>query len=148
MTAVAISAAPRRGWRALIGFNLFTGIIGAIVGYIVGHVIGAAIHAPSIDYFSAEAGQNDIAIFLGYLFGVIGFLGGLGFLNYPVRRLMGYPPSLAEHESEGEGVARYFRLCTDHKVVSVQYLVGIGFFFLIAGLNAMLIRTELLQPNV
>ncbi|HET8980708.1 MAG TPA: cbb3-type cytochrome c oxidase subunit I, partial [Solirubrobacteraceae bacterium] len=148
MSAVAISAAPRRGWRALIGFNLFTGIIGAIVGYIIGHVIGASINAPSITYFAEEAGQNDIAIFLGYFFGVVGFLGGLGFLNYPVRRMMGHPPSLAEHESEGEGIARYFRLCTDHKVVSLQYLVGIGFFFLIAGLNAMLIRTELLQPNV
>ena len=27
-------------------------------------------------------------------------------------------------------------------------MVGIGLFFFVAGLNAMLIRTELLQPNV
>ena len=53
----------------------------------------------------------------------------------------------AEHESEGEGIGRYFRLCTDHKVVGIQYIVGIGVFFFIGGLNAMLIRTELLQPN-
>ncbi len=88
------------------------------------------------------------AILLGYLFGVIGFLVGLGFANYPIRRLLGHPASLAEHESEGEGIARYFRLCTDHKVVSIQYIVGIGVFFLVGGINAMLIRTELLQPNV
>jgi cytochrome c oxidase subunit 1 len=62
--------------------------------------------------------------------------------------MLGYPPTLAEHESEGEGLARYFRLCTDHKVVGMQYLVGVGFYFFIGGLNAMFIRTELLQPNV
>src|ERR1039457_7456345 len=30
----------------------------------------------------------------------------------------------------------------------MQYRVGIGVFFFVGGLNAMLIRTELLQPNV
>ena len=78
---------------------------------------------------------------------MVGFLVGLGFANYPVKRMLGHPPSLAEHESEGEGLGRYFRLCTDHKVVAMQYLVGIGVFFFVGGLNAMLIRTELLQPN-
>ena len=148
MTAVSISAARQPAWRRLIGFNVLTGIVGAIVGYIVGRVIGAAIHAPSIAYFSTESGQDDIGILLGYLFGVVGFLIGLGFANYPVRRLLGHPPSLAEHEAEGEGVGRYFRLCTDHKVVAIQYLGGIGVFFLVGGINAMLIRTELLRPNV
>jgi cytochrome c oxidase subunit 1 len=62
--------------------------------------------------------------------------------------MLGPPPTLAEHESEGEGVGRYFRLCTDHKVVAIQYIVGIGVFFLVGGINAMLIRIELLQPNV
>ena len=50
-------------------------------------------------------------------------------------------------EKEEGGVGRYFSLCTDHKVVGIQYLVGIGFFFFIAGMNAMLIRTELLRPS-
>ena len=63
---------------------------------------------------------------------MIGFLVGLGFANYPIRRMLGHPPTLAEHESEGEGAGRYFRLCTDHKVVAIQYIVGIGVFFLSA----------------
>src|SRR2546421_2571656 len=62
--------------------------------------------------------------------------------------MLGYPPSLAEKESEAEGWMRYLSLCTDHKVVGIQYIVGIGVFFLVGGINAMLIRTELLQPNV
>jgi cytochrome c oxidase subunit 1 len=148
MTAISLPAGRRPLWRRLIGFNLLTGIIGAVIGGVIGNFIGNRISAPSIDYFSAQAGQNDIAVFLGYLFGVIGFLAGLGFLNYPVRRMLGHPPTLAAHEGEGEGLARYFRLCTDHKVVAIQYIIGIGVFFFIGGINAMLIRTELLQPNV
>jgi cytochrome c oxidase subunit 1 len=120
----------------------------AIVGWLIGNAIGNAIHAPTLDYYASDSGQNDIAILLGYLFGVIGFLVGLGFANYPIRRLLGHPPTLAEHESEGEGAGRYFRLCTDHKVVAIQYMVGIGVFFLVGGINAMFIRIELLQPNV
>ena len=147
MSTVAISAQRQPAWRKLLGFNLLTGIVLAVVGWLVGSWIGARIHAPSLDYF-ADTGENDIGIMLGYLFGVIGFLVGLGFANYPIKRMLGHPASLAEHESEGEGVMRYFRLCTDHKVVSIQYIVGIGVFFLVGGINAMLIRTELLQPNV
>jgi cytochrome c oxidase subunit I len=147
MSTVAISAQRQPTWRKLLGFNLLTGIVLAVVGWLVGSWIGARIHAPSLDYFS-DTGENDIGIMLGYLFGVIGFLVGLGFANYPIRRMLGHPASLAEHEAEGEGALRYFSLCTDHKVVSMQYIVGIGVFFLAGGINAMLIRTELLQPNV
>jgi cytochrome c oxidase subunit 1 len=148
MSATAIAVGRRPVWRGLIGFNLLTGIVLAIVGWLIGNFIGNRIHAPSIVYYTTGQGQSDIAILLGYLFGVIGFLVGLGFANYPLRRMLGHPPTLAEHESEGEGIARYFRLCTDHKVVAIQYVIGIGVFFFIGGINAMLIRTELLQPNV
>ena len=146
MSTIAVPVARPPLWRRLIGFNLMTGIVGAIVGYAIGSIVGHAIHAPSLDAFD-DINQNDVAIMLGYLFGVIGFLIGLGFANYPIRRMLGHPPTLAEHEDVGEGIGRYFRLCTDHKVVAMQYLVGIGVFFFIGGLNAMLIRTELLQPN-
>ena len=76
---------------------------------------------------------------------MIGFLVGLGFLNYPVQRMLGHPPSL--REKEAAGASRYFTLCTDHKVVGIQYLIGIGVFIFIGGLNAMLIRFELLRPT-
>jgi len=149
MSAIAVSVpAPRSGWRQLMGFNLLTGIVLGIGGWYLGHLIGDHIHGAGVVYYSTEAGQNDIAIMLGYLLGVVGFLIGLGFANYPVKRLVGAPPSLTERESEEHGLLRYFSLSTDHKVVAKQYMVGIGLFFFVGGLNAMLIRTELLQPNV
>jgi cytochrome c oxidase subunit 1 len=148
MSAIAVSTGQRPGWQRLIGFNLLSGIVLAVVGWLIGGLIGGLIHAKSIAYYTDTAGQNDISVLLGYLFAVIGFLVGLGFANYPIRRMLGHPPTLAEHESEGEGIGRYFRLCTDHKVVGIQYIVGIGVFFFIGGLNAMLIRTELLHPNI
>ena len=52
--------------------------------------------------------------------------------------------TIAQHEG---GIGRYFRLTTDHKVVGIQYFFGVGIFFFIGGLNAMLIRTELLTPH-
>ena len=140
----ANATVPTPPWRRVVGYNLLTGLVLGVVGYYVGWWIGHHIHATSIGYF-ADTNQNDIAVFLGYFLSVVGFLAGLGFLSYPWARLRGYPPSLREKETAG--VARYFGLCTDHKVVGIQYLIGIGVFFFIGGLNAMLIRFELLRPG-
>ena len=129
--------------RRLIGFNLLTAVVLGVVGFYAGWWLGHQITGKSIAYFS-DTNQNDIALFVAYLVGVIGFLVGLGFANYPVQRLLGKPPSLREKEQHG--VRRYFGLCTDHKVVGIQYLLGIGAFIFVGGLNAMLIRFELMRP--
>ncbi len=128
--------------RRLIGFHLGTGLLFGVVCWYLGWWLGHQVSYPSIDYFD-DIDQNDIAIFFGYLLGTVGFLAGLGFLNYPLARLTGRPASLPRTG----GPRRYFGMATDHKVVGLQYLWGIGLFFFIGGLNAMLIRFELLSPN-
>jgi cytochrome c oxidase subunit 1 len=130
--------------RRLIGFNLLSAVVLGVVGFYVGWWLGHQITGPSIAYY-ANTNQNDVALFVAYLVGVIGFLIGLGFANYPVQRMLGKPPTLREKEQQGAG--RYFGLCTDHKVVGIQYLLGIGAFIFIGGLNAMLIRFELMRPT-
>ncbi|HEX3519683.1 MAG TPA: cbb3-type cytochrome c oxidase subunit I, partial [Solirubrobacteraceae bacterium] len=145
-TAAAASAPQpleRPLWRKVLGFNLLTAVILGIGGYYLGWWIGHEIGGKSFE-FQAATDENDVALLLAYFFGVVGFLIGLGFANYPFSRLLGRPASLREKEEHGIG--RYFGLCTDHKVVGIQYLCGIGLFFFIGGLNAMLIRTELLHP--
>ena len=130
--------------RRLLGYNLLTAIVLGVVGFYVGWWLGHQIKGKSLAYFD-DTGQNDIALFLAYLLAVVGFLVGLGFASYPIQRLLGKPPSLREKETAGP--ARYFGLCTDHKVVGLQYLIGIGAFIFIGGLNAMLIRFDLLSPT-
>jgi cytochrome c oxidase subunit I len=130
--------------RRIVGFNLLTAIVLGVGGFLLGRWLGDQIDASSLAYV-ADTDENDVALVLGYLLGVVGFLVGLGFANYPVGRMLGHPPSLPRPETEGIG--RYFRFCPDHKVVGLQYFAGVGFFFFIAGLNAMLIRIELLDPG-
>jgi cytochrome c oxidase subunit 1 len=129
--------------RRLIGFNALSGLGLGIGGYFFGHWVGTRITIGMDSQLVTD--QNDIAIFMGYVLALLGWLIGLGFLNYPLSRLIGRPASLREKEHEGPG--RYFRLCTDHKVVGLQYFVTVLLFFLIAGLNAMFIRAELLTPH-
>jgi cytochrome c oxidase subunit 1 len=131
--------------RRLIGFNLLTAVILGVGGYYLGWWIGHLVTDTKSFEYTSDIDENDVALLLAYFFGVIGFLVGLGFANYPFSRLLGRPPSLREKEEQGIG--RYFGLCTDHKVVGIQYLCGIGLFFFVGGLNAMLIRGELLSPT-
>ena len=75
----------------------------------------------------------------------------MGFLNYPIARLLGRPrPSPADEAflyGEEGGWKRYFRMNIDHKVIGVQYLIIILFFLFAGGLGAMFIRAELLAPD-
>jgi cytochrome c oxidase subunit I len=129
--------------RGPIGFNLFTAVALGIGGFFLGAYLGGQI-AVGKDYLLGTD-QNDVGIALGFLFATVGWLAGLGFFNYPVARVLGRPAALPREEAHG--AARYFRLSTDHKVIGIQYFFGVGGFFFIGGLNAMLIRTELLTPN-
>ena len=141
-SALPVSAGPL--WRRIGPFNPLTGIVLGIVGYLIGADLVGHVLSSGIDSQNATD-QNDLAFVLGLLFGVAGFLIGLGFANYPISRVLGREPSLREKEQGG--LWRYFTLCTDHKVVGIQYLWGVLLFFLIAGFNAMMIRTQLLHPS-
>src|SRR5438477_4821622 len=121
---------------------MLTGLALGIGGWFLGAWIGGQM-AVGHDYLLGTD-QNDVGLYMGYLFAVIGWLFGLGFANYPIARLRGHPRSVREKESGGWG--RYFTPSTDHKVVGIQYFFGVGIFFFIGGLNAMLMRTELLRP--
>jgi cytochrome c oxidase subunit 1 len=125
---------------------MHTGIIGAIIGYFIGHWLGNFL---SWDYArNSLSDMNDFPLVLGYVIAVVGWLAGLGVFNDLGRQILGKPVPVAEEEEEAfGGVARYFRYSLDHKVVGIQYLVGMIIYFCTAGLFAMAIRTELLSPT-
>ena len=138
------AAASRPLWRRLIGFNIVTGLLLGVAGFYIGWWIGVRIDAGSLAY-SADTGMDDVALMLGYLGFVIGFMAGVGFARYPLLRLTGRPVS--HRENELGGWERYFAMSTDHKVVGMQYLVLIPTMALIAATYAMMIRAELITPS-
>ncbi|MHB2029201.1 MAG: cytochrome c oxidase subunit I [Acidimicrobiales bacterium] len=129
----------RSGW---LGQHLGTAIILGFLGYILGHWFGNYISSGYT--YIANTGQNSIADLFALMGLVLGWLIGIGALNYPILKLFGREPS---KEVEYEGFGKYFRFNLDHKVVGIQYVVGVLLFLFTGGLLAMAIRTELLSPT-
>jgi cytochrome c oxidase subunit 1 len=123
-----------------------TGIVGAVAGYFFGHWLGNALITPNPNFYTGLSDTQDAPIVLGYVFGTVGWLAGLGIFNDLGRLLVGKPLRDVEHAPAG-GLAKYFRYTLDHKVVGIQYLFGMITYFLTGGLFAMAIRTELLSPT-
>jgi len=132
------------------GVSALAPLIRAVLGLVLGFVLGAGVVAIARSSLGLEA-VSELTLAVGYTVGLIGWLIGLGALNYWFRYWLGLP----ERESGGhssaqsapQGWARYFRFTTDHKVIGVQYLVIMFVFILLAGLLAMLIRAELMAPG-
>jgi cytochrome c oxidase subunit I len=143
------SPRSRRWWMRPA---IHTAIVGAVIGYVLGHMLGdyltgatgAANQYPNVLLSDSE----DWPIVLGYLLAIVGWLAGLGVFSDVFRQMAGRPVAVANGlpEHETSGLARYFRYSLDHKVVGIQYLVGMLIYFCTAGLFAMAIRTELLSP--
>jgi cytochrome c oxidase subunit I len=139
-------AEPRRGrpWWMRPGF--IPGLIGGVVGYLFGHWLGNVIGGSWQQVVHSD--QNNLSIVLGYGFLVVGWLLGLGVFNDLFRLMLGKPIPHEEKEAAAHsGLARYFQFTLNHKVVGLQYLVGMIIYFCTAGLLAMAIRTELLSPT-
>jgi cytochrome c oxidase subunit I len=144
------SASARPWWRRPA---IHTAIVGAVIGYLLGHQLGdwltGATGSASQYPNTVLSDSEDWPIVLGYLLAIVGWLAGLGVFNDILRQMIGRPNpvngnGLPQHETSG--LARYFRYSLDHKVVGIQYLVGMIIYFCTAGLFAMAIRTELLSP--
>jgi cytochrome c oxidase subunit 1 len=142
----ALSA--RQWWRRASDPHALLGaVIGCLLDHLLGNFLAGAGDAqyPNI----ALSDSSDWPIVLGYLLAIVGWLAGLGVFNDTLRQMVGRPVT-AENTQETEqrgGLAKYFRYELDHKVVGIQYLVGMIIYFCTAGLFAMAIRTELLSPT-
>jgi len=81
---------------------------------------------------------------------IIGFWLGIGALNAPARWMMGRDNTHADDmylAGQNQGKARYWKYCTDHKVVGVQYIIMTMVLLGAGGILAMAIRTELIVPG-
>jgi cytochrome c oxidase subunit 1 len=123
--------------------NALTGLIGGIVlgfiGWFVAH-----------QTLQGSNWGSDMVVTVTMVGWVLGFNIGVGTFNAPIRWVMGHDQS---HEDElyaagvTQGKARYWKFCTDHKVVGTQYLVLVITMFAIGGTLAMMMRTQLITPH-
>src|SRR6202050_2616500 len=141
---------PRPWWMRPA---IHTAIIGAVIGYLLGHLLGNFLASNNVatEYPNlALSDSSDWPIVLGYGFAIVGWMIGLGVFSDLFRQVIGRPVRVEAHEETeavNVGVAKYFRFTLDHKVVGIQYLVGMVIYFCTAGLFAMAIRAELLSPS-
>ena len=74
----------------------------------------------------------------------IGFLIGIGCFDYWWLWMTGRRVDPEDHSMHGaHGWRDYFKVNTDHKVIGVQYMGIVFFFFVASGIFAELVRTEL-----
>ena len=139
-TAIASGRAPVRfsPRRLFLGQNLLTAVVVGTVAGIVAYWIGAQLETTD---------NGDAGILLGYLVGSAAFLITLGFANDLILRLRGRPSVSIVKTAESKGWTEYFGISLDHKVVGIQFAVGVVLMFFLGGFQAMMIRTEMLFPN-
>jgi cytochrome c oxidase subunit 1 len=146
-TATAPSAEPvahRAPGGLMRRLNFGTGVVGGAVVAAVAGLLTHTLASSSGPYFSDRVAT---VTFIGW---VIGFLVGIGACNAPIAWALGR--DLTDEDElylagKDQGARRYWKFCTDHKVVGIQYFVMAMIILFAGGLLAMLIRTELLTPG-
>jgi cytochrome c oxidase subunit 1 len=144
MTAFAAGAQPATTFSKISAFKpILRGLLFAIVGFVIGGALAAGIRvltgAPAWDP-NAKAATEQI-VSLGYVLAVPGWLLGVGFLETTVRQWFG-----GKTRTVATDWRRYLTTSEDHKVIGIQYLATFVVVLLVAGLGAMLLRIQLMQP--
>lgn len=136
--------APPDGGGTMRRLNVGTAVLGGVV---VGGLAWVVAH----HFLTTDEPEFDDQVTIITMAGwAIGFMLGIGALHGPWRWLMGRDQT---HEDEmflagkDQGVGRYFRFTTDHKVVGIQYLVVTMVLLAVGGTLAMMIRTDLITPD-
>lgn len=138
------SAAPAKGGGLARRQNFVTGLLGGVLFAWLGWYISRHTMDPTGRGYSSQ-----VTDFTGVGW-LVGFWLGIGALNGPFRWLLGRDHTRADdlyYAGENQGRARYWKYCTDHKVVGVQYIIMTMVLLGAGGTLAMGIRTELITPG-
>ncbi len=128
--------------------NLATAVLGGLVLALVGYLVAHALLGHGSDE-TVVSRANAVRIITMACWAV-GFMAGIGAFAGPARWLLGHDNTPADElflAGKDQGVKRYFRFTTDHKVVGIQYLVVTMTMLGFGGAMAMLIRTDLISPD-
>ena len=124
------------------GTGLIVGVVFAVATY---NLLKGNNDDPGVAY-----NIHNRALLAAMFMWSIGFLVGIGAFIGPWRWLIGKDLTAEEQlylAGDGQGIKRYFKYCTDHKVVGIQYLWGVITLLGVGGAMAMMIRTNLAAPG-
>ena len=92
--------------------------------------------------------QETTLLTVAYIFGSVGFVVGIGGMDYWWTWIIGGELDPHDHSNHGAHSWRdYFKFNTDHKVIGIQYVVFTFMMFLVGGMFAELFRSELARPG-
>lgn len=130
--------------RLNLGTAILCGFVFALVGYYISGKLFGFGDGPKNGW-----GRDRVWIITMVMW-ALGFLTGIGAFVGPFRWLRGKDLTFEDRmylAGKNQGVRRYFKFTTDHKVVGIQYLIVTMLLFFVGGILAMLIRTNLISPT-
>ena len=132
------TAEPQARNGPMVAFGpLVRGLLMAAIGFAIGVAIVAVVRVLT----GHGAWTLELSFSVGYVFALSGWLLGVGVWGRWAREWLGLSTS-----DGPKGWQRYLSFSTDHKVIGVQYLVTFLVLFFLAGLFAVLIRIQFLDP--
>jgi len=136
--------------------NLINSLFPSVISGIILGVAGAAVAGVLVNRittaFSPDSVPNDDAVTAAvYTAWVLFFMIGVGAFNgvfkWAFSRREPTPAEELQMAGKGQGLWRYFRFTTDHKVVGMQYLATVFVLFFFGSMGAFMIRLEQSRPG-
>jgi cytochrome c oxidase subunit I len=128
----------------ILSIGLIRGLLYQVIGTIAGMLLVVIIRI----IMGLPAWGAEPAWVVGALFGVVAFIYGTGILNDWISLAKGEDMSEHPEDAHPSGWRRYLSASYDHKVIGIQYGVTSLIVISIAGLFALIFRTELLDPTL
>ncbi|GAB4478954.1 MAG: cytochrome c oxidase subunit I [Anaerolineales bacterium] len=129
----------------LFEIGLVRGLIGMILGVLIGLALVSGIRAlVGLPVWNPEA-----AWVVAGVFGTIGFMLMIGVMRDWIKWALGEEtPDFPETDPRLQGWAKYLSVSYDHKIIGIQYGVTALIVISLAGLFAIIFRTELIAPGI
>ena len=124
--------------------SLFRGVLFLIPGLLIGMGIVSGVRL----LMGLPAWSPNAAWTLGGIFGTVAFMAGAGTIKDWLKLANGADVPEHPEAPKFKGMAKYMSISFDHKVIGVQYGFASLVLFLIAGLFALIFRTELASPGL
>jgi len=125
---------------------LFPSVVSGIVLGVIGAVVAGVIVNAATKGLNQDA--TVAAAYTGWtLFFFVGIGAFNGVLKWGFARREATPAEELQLAGKGQGIWRYFRYTTDHKVVGMQYLATVFVLFFVGSMGAFMIRLEQSTPG-